>query len=1139
MAVAGVARGTGPVHNGGAGSRSLHPLLLSVPMFQLSRLVLTASSAIAIFPLGPVLTAHHSGKDVDATPDALPSFAEPSLSPDGSEIAFVSAGDIWTVPARGGDARLLVSNEAAESRPLYSPDGTRIAFVSTRTGNGDIYVLTLATGNLLRITYDDQAEQLDSWSRDGAWLYFSSGRNDISGMSDEFRVHSDGGTPMPVAADRYAAEFWGAPSPDGKTLAITARGVSRGQWWRKGHSHLDESEIDLVSDVRGTPTYTPIVPMGAKSGWPMWSPDGSTIFFVSDRSGSANLWEQSATAAGGATARQLTTFTNGRLIWPAMSANGKSIVFERDFGIWRYDIDTRQVAAVQIALRGSASATTVEHKTYTNEIQQFALSPDGRKVAFIVHGEVFAASAKDGGNAIRVTDTPAEENQIEWAPDSKRLVYTSDRDGPQHLFMYDFATNSETQLTRGGTSDVSPAWSPDGSEIAYTRDAHELRILNPSTRSDRLLATAALNRPPFLGRSEMIFSPDGKWIAYKPDVGARSFADLEVVSVTGGESRPVSFLANTSTNAMAWSRDGTYILMSTGQRTEMRQFARIDLVPRTPHFREDQFRDLFREESPRSPTTQPGSPQQRPQQPTVPDSSESKASATVKSDSSLARGRSSRALSKPVNIDFDHIRERLSLLPVEVDVSDVAISPDGKVALLTAGAAGQTNLYAYSLDDIAKDAGVARQLTSTAGRKSDAQWSSDGKEVFYLEGGRLNTINVESRATHTLAVSAEMDVDFSKEKMEVFTQAWSYLRDNFFNPRMNGVDWSATRADYTRRIEGAQTPDEMRRILSLLVGELNSSHSGIGARAPHGPSAGRVGLGFDRAEYESTGRFHITSVVPLSPADVAGIKAGAYLTSVDGSVLSAHNNLEQLFEYRIGRRTVLGIAPTASGRARDVAVLPVNTATEKGLLYRAWVEQRREYVDRASHGRLGYVHMYDMSQNALNQLYVDLDAQNMAREGVVIDVRNNNGGFVNVYAIDVLSRQPYLEMTSRDRPPTSARTQLGQRSLELPTVLVTNQHTLSDGEDFTQGYRTLRLGKVVGEPTGGWIIFTSGATLIDGTTVRLPSTRITGLDGKDMEMHPRPVDVEVTRAMGESYQGKDTQLDAAVATLLAQLDAKR
>ncbi len=1106
-----------------------------------SRAVLAASVAIAAVPGGSPAVPHGLSGRAGAAPNAVASFSEPSISPDGNEIAFVSAGDIWTVPSHGGDARLLVSNEADESRPMYSPDGTRIAFVSTRTGNGDIYVLTLATGQLSRITYDDQAVQLDNWSRDGAWLYFSSNRNDISGMSDEYRVHSDSGTPMPVAADRYAAEYWGAPSPDGAALAITARGVSRGQWWRKGHSHLDESEIDLVRDVRGVPTYTPIVPMGAKSGWPMWSQDGGSIYYVSDRSGTANLWAQAASAD--ATPHQLTTFTNGRVLWPSIAANGSAIVFERDFGIWRYDVVTHQASAVPITLRGSPAAAGVEHRTFTNGIQRFVLSPDGKKVAFVVHGEVFAASAKDGGTAIRVTNTPAAEDQVIWAPDSRRLVYTSDREGPRHLFSYDFATSTETQLTNGASSDVSPVWSPDGAHIAYTRDAKELRVLDLPSHTDRVIATASLNRPPFLGRSEIMFSPDSRWIAYTPTSGSRDFANVQVVSVTGGESRPVEFLANTSANSIAWSRDGTYILVSTGQRTETRQLARIDLVPHTPHFREDQFHDLFREESPRpaAPQTQKQLPRKQP--PTTRDTAEFVKSDSVAPDSSR-RGKTVTSVKparpvKPVNIVFDNIRDRLSLLPVEVDVFEVSISPDGKSALLTAGAAGQTNLYVYSLDDLAKDAPVARQLTSSSGRKSDAQWSPDGKEVFYLEAGRMSSINVESRVAKQLAVSAEMDVDFSREKMEVFAEAWSYLRDNFFNPKMNGVDWNAIRTEYSRRIEGAQTPDQMRRILSLFVGELNSSHSGIGAAPPHQAYAGRIGLGFDRTTYERSGKFHITEVVPLSPAAVAGIKVGEFLTNVNGTALSGHTNLEELLAYTIGKRTVLSIAATPSARVRDVAVLPVNTTTEKGLLYRAWVEQRRAYVENASHGRLGYVHMYDMSQDALNQLYVDLDAQNMTRDGVVIDVRNNNGGFVNVYAMDVLSRQPYLNMQSRDRPVVSARTQLGQRSLERPTVLVTNQHTLSDGEDFTQGYRTLKLGKVVGEQTAGWIIFTSSATLIDGTTERLPSTRITGLDGMDMEMHPRPVDVEVTRAMGESYAGKDSQLDAAVATLLAQLGPKR
>ena len=222
---------------------------------------------------------------------------------------------------------------------------------------------------------------------------------------------------------------------------------------------------------------------------------------------------------------------------------------------------------------------------------------------------------------------------------------------------------------------------------------------------------------------------------------------------------------------------------------------------------------------------------------------------------------------------------------------------------------------------------------------------------------------------------------------------------------------------------------------------------------------------------------------------------------------------------------------------RDVVVRPISRETEKALDYRQWVEERRAYVAKASGGRLGYVHMFDMSAGALAQLYLDLDAENMGREGVVVDVRNNNGGFVNVYAIDVLARRSYLTMSNRSQPtPMPARTALGQRALELPTVLVTNQHSLSDAEDFSEGYRAEKLGKIVGEPTGGWIIFTGGATLLDGSSLRLPGSTIRAArDGKVMEMNPRPVDVAVTRPIGESYTGRDVQLDTAVKELLGQL----
>lgn len=212
-------------------------------------------------------------------------FSEPSLSPDRKEIAFVSGGDIWTVPSTGGVAALLVSHPATESRPTFSPDGAKLAFVSTRTRSGDIYVLTFATGELKRLTYDDGLDQLDGWSRDGAWLYFSSTSRDIGGLNDVCRISSAGGTPMQVSADRYTNEFFSTPSPDGKTLAFSARGIASSQWWRKGHSHIDEAEVWLLRSFDDGPgTYERVTQAGgAKEMWPMWSADGRRLYYVSDR----------------------------------------------------------------------------------------------------------------------------------------------------------------------------------------------------------------------------------------------------------------------------------------------------------------------------------------------------------------------------------------------------------------------------------------------------------------------------------------------------------------------------------------------------------------------------------------------------------------------------------------------------------------------------------------------------------------------------------------------------------------------------------------------------------------------------------------------------------------------------------------
>ena len=251
------------------------------------------------------------------------------------------------------------------------------------------------------------------------------------------------------------------------------------------------------------------------------------------------------------------------MIWPNISYDGRMIVFNRDFQIWKLDTESGLASAVNITRRGAPAGPAVEHLRLTDQISEIALSPDGKKMAFIVRGEIFAASATEGGDGARVTNSPAEESQVTWSPDSRRLVYVSDRDGAVHLFLYDFATNTETQLTRDAASDDTPRYSPDGKMIAFQRGGEEMRVIDVESKQERSVARAHLERPPLSSDRPFVWSPDSKWIAYMP-VGDRLFKNVFVVSAAGGESRPVSFLANGGSNTVSWSPDGTYLLVRHG-----------------------------------------------------------------------------------------------------------------------------------------------------------------------------------------------------------------------------------------------------------------------------------------------------------------------------------------------------------------------------------------------------------------------------------------------------------------------------------------------------------------------------------------------------------------------------------------------
>jgi Tol biopolymer transport system component/C-terminal processing protease CtpA/Prc len=1060
------------------------------------------------------------GLDAQDQPAAVASYAEPSISPDGSEIAFVSGGDIWSVPASGGTARLLAAADGYASRPLFSPDGSQLAFASSRPGSPGIYVVGLSGGTLRRLTHDDTTPTLTGWAADSHSVYFSSAVHNIAYFQDVMRVDADGGTPMRVVSERYVNSADGMPSPDGHAIAFSRDGFV--QWWRKGHSHMDEAAIVVYrADAK---RYETIAPEDAKNRWPMWSPDGRTIYYVSDRSGHDEIW-----AASDGKSRKVTSIGGDPVLWPTLARDGRTIAFEHDFGIWTCDLATGAVHQVAIALRGLPDVIPAQHVTLTSRFRDLDLAPDGKKIAMVARGRVFAASASAGGDAQAIPEIAGAAQAVPvWAPDSRRVVFTIDRGTETALALYEFPDGEVRTITPPGHFDDYPHWSPDGKSIAFVRDGRELRLLDVATHAERVLATATLDRRPFGDLRDIAFSPAGDWIAFVSDLHAHGFSGVSVVPVAGGQPRVISDLPDANAGSVTWAKDGTRIFFVTSQRTEPGQIAQIDLVPRAPHFREDAFRSLFER-------TSPGEPHQPNEVPATP------VPAPVTSAQPVASPRpraASAAQAKHTTIDFNGIDQRISLLATGLDVAAVQVTPDGNTLVLVADAANQENLYSFNIDETSDDPPVAHQLTNSLGQKTDLTISPDGRNAFYLDSGRVAFVPVAGGSPHSVAVSAALDVDFNAEKTLLLRQAWSLLDRWYADPAFHGANWPAVLHTYEPHIAGARTPNELRRLLSLLVGELNSSHTGIGAPPSGvGPKTGYLGVQFDTAAYERTGRLTIAEITPLGPVALAGgVAVGDVVLAINGRAVDRHTDIDDALANTIGMRTVVRIGRHGDpAQAHDVVLQPVDLNTDGVLRYNAWVDGRRAYVDRISGGRLGYVHMFDMSQASLDKLHYDLDVRNRDKDGVVVDVRNNEGGFVDPYAIDVLARHEYLSFKSRFGTDPPERSSLGQRALDRPTVLVTNEHSLSDSENFTEGYRVLRVGKVVGTPTAGWIIFTSAAPLADGSAVRLPFTSVIAHDGVNMELHPRPVDDFVAIPPGAADRGDDPQLDAAVSVLLRQV----
>jgi Tol biopolymer transport system component/C-terminal processing protease CtpA/Prc len=976
---------------------------------------------------------------------------------------------------------------------------------------------------------------MEAWSADGCWLWFTSSRS--ARGTGLYQVPLCGGTPFPLIEEPYESFYNVALSPDGEHMAVTNNGDA---WWRRGPNPHGASQIWVGRlGAPGEPLRDlgKVIDAPCRNTWPMWSADGRGLFFVSDRGGCENIWHQ---PLAGGSAEQVTRFAEGRLVRPSISGDGCEMVFEHEFGLWTADASSGAVRELEIRLHPSESVTPASHWRQADHLADLALSPDGRKVLFVAHGKVFAdfadKSERPRNDSFPVSDTQARERLPTWHPNSNSAVYVSDRDGENALYRYDFVAREERRLTDPLAPASAPRYSPDGKWIAFYRHPNEIRLLETATGSERDFIRAPF---PFVGTDHPSFcwSPDSRWIAFSGR-DARFFANAYVQRIDETEARPVSFLSNTQLEDLIWSPDGRFLVFTTRHHRVESQVARVELRPLERRFAEEEFAGLFQAPKPAEPEPEP------PTEPVAAGTGEPPEEPAPPEESAPAEPAVKPAEVKPVEVVFDGIRERLRFLtPISLHCSARAISPDAKQLVYVAQINGKPNLWSRSLEEERRDE-PAMQLTATTGGKEEVWFAPDGKKIHYLDDGRIGWRPFPRGDTKGLDVVAAFDVDFHREKRHVFREAWSLIRDHFYDPAYHGADWAAQFHRFWPFILGARRPEELQELLNLMVGELRASHLGAYS-SDDAPADGYLGLLFDPAELAATGALRIREVLADGPTAVVAepARVGEYLVAIDGLSVGGETEVWTRVRRRVGKRVFLSLNDRPDEeRARQIAVQPIGAGEHDRLRYREWVRGNREYVDLRSGGRLGYAHVRAMSFDCYTQLLQDLDTENHSREGVVVDVRFNGGGYVAPFILDLLQRRSYDRSVFRDSLVTSSINLAGARILDRPTIILTNEHSGSNTEMFSEGYRALGLGEVVGRPTAGAVIWTWEWTLLDGSRFRLPRLRVETLSGENLEGRARPVDYDVEQPIGEwrpdPSQRRDRQLDVAVERLLARIDGE-
>lgn len=1010
--------------------------------------------------------------------------SDPCLSPDAATIVFSYENDLWMVPVNGGPASRITAMDGREFLPRYSPDGQWIAFSGTLDGNTNVFVMPAAGGEIMQLTFHQAADLVDGWSWDSRHVYFHSSRYN---MASVYKVEVGGGTPQRVFGHYFNIPHHVAEHPVSGALVFTESGESLSFSHRKRYKGAHRP--DLLSYDLATGKFEKLTDYEGKDLWPTIDRQGRLYFASDEYNDEYNLY---ALMDGVKTALTRFDTSIGR---PRVSADGRKIVFEKDYQLVVYDVAGGTTSVPEILLASKNTLPLEQSFEVKGNITWFDVSPDKKKLAFVSRGELFVSDAD--GKFIRHIRTEPRERVIEvaWGADNRTLFYTRTREGWANLYSISAdGSGTERQIEHADATSRLLSLNHDRSKGVYLCGRNEVRLLDLKTQLTRTIATDELWG---FQNSAPGFSPDGSHILF---TAFRNFEQNIIIHNLG--SGETFALTNTGVSERTpfWSPCGKYVYFVSDRQqpnyprgnTEDRIY-RIPLYRFAPPLRSEKFDELFTENK--------------------------------KNDT----------LPPVIRFDLEGMDERWE----EIRVSGVGrqwmpqvFRIRGTDVLFFASNHDKGEWGLWKLEQKPFETNRPVRIEG-APSGMGPRLVNAGEDLYLLAGGNIQKLNLGNNRMEPVDISHRFSRNLDNEFAQIFFETWAAIDENFYASDFHGVDWQSMRDRYSSQLPYVRNRENLRRLTNDMLGELNSSHMGFSSSGDeekpfYSAVSTETGLLFEDAD-----PFRVSRVIAGGNLDLsdAPVRPGDQLVSVNGRAVENGTDRNRYF-YFPQRPDELIMEFRRDGQTMEVRMQPHSPGQISNLLYDEWIAANRRYVSDKTDGRVAYVFMKDMGAGSLNRFLIDMTTHAMDKEALVLDIRFNRGGNVHDDVLRFLSQRPYLTWRYRggNLAPQPNFSPSGN-----PMVLLINERSLSDAEMTAEGFSRLGLGPIIGTETYRWIIFTSGKQMVDGSFCRLPAWGCYTLDGDNLEFTGVAPDIPVHNTFEDRLLGRDPQLDRAIEEVLRQL----